>query len=356
MNTMRPRQRRTRTSRLSAPLIALLLAACGGGGGEGGPAAGGGTSPVGGGTTAGDGAADTPAAGTTGMRVKRIRFDLDNNGVADGVKEFAYDAAGFLVSEEYVYTGDGTPDADLLSSVGLTLNFTGKDDEDERITYEYDANGRLQKWSATSASGTQGFTYTYDALDRVTQADMGGVRYDISYTGSELSAYDGFIGTSATPFTRNTLTYDGAGRVARATGLDTRSGLETHIDFTFRADGAIVSRHQTSPDIPGFFGTFDFAYGSSMEPVAVTQTSSVSGALRVDNSLDAAGRGIRSEFDMFADGTVDAAIDIEWESGKCESVLFWAPGTIVSGSAAADVPFGAGTGYAYLAGCRHAGF
>lgn len=80
-------------------------------------------------------------------RVSKI-YTQDKNGIDMGLTELKYDANGFLINPEHQY---------IYDKYGRVIY----ENNDEKITYEYDSKGYLVKRVETDYRGTVVFTYSY---------------------------------------------------------------------------------------------------------------------------------------------------------------------------------------------------
>lgn len=337
-----------------------------------------------------------------GRRVAKMIYDWDNNGITDAVRTYSYDASGRLVREEYVYVGDGTPDADLFSA-GMTLT-NGTDVEDESIEYGYDALGRLVTMRIAGPSSVSDSTYTYEAgrlvgaedvvvyqgstvvlnddndelfaqlrslypnmseeeLQRLvdslvfepvqieTPGGSGTVRWSLSYSNNRLSSFRMEVADSSIS-AFNELFYDSSNRVVSR--VETTDGRVTTYDYGYDSVGRF-STTDTYNAGPRWVSSDVLTYGGSNEADTWLITSSLSRSLLVKNSFDRDGKIVREDYDIDNDGSTDLNVTIEWESASCRRTVFWAGGAWATGDLQLPPPFGPASGFVYLPGCGAAG-
>lgn len=132
-------------------------------------------------------------------RVKRVDFDLDNNGVIDAYTEISYDDSGRHMGSLYRYQGDSFPDA---TSVAGSLAVGIPDPGMSEITSisQYDTVGRLLSARSTIHSSVIGFVdvlfeydYNQDLVIKKTQKQfnengtaMEPIDFDYNYTDGYL--------------------------------------------------------------------------------------------------------------------------------------------------------------------------
>ncbi len=307
----------------------------------------------------------TPAVAQYTHRLTRVVYDFDANGVADADSNLVYDPAGRVVSSDYTYFGDGTPD--LFNTV---------DDEisQEDSLFGYDASGRL-----TSGNVDRGFelfeTETFFVGDRFDQVFLverdgsGGVvndvRFDFGYTGGNLTEVLNRDNTDESLIFTLGISYD-------AEGLPQQSDLlSLGVDFSniFTVDdGGNVTAIDSSA---GAFGsgsatmTYLPAPSGQLEHEVWTETGTIGSLFsefpgfdyRKTYAYDGNDLRTHAEVDIGDDGSVEAIVTFEWLAASCNPVFQWAPNGRPNFSATPADPsmvpsvYVPGTGATYTENC-----
>jgi hypothetical protein len=346
-----------------------ILSACGGDGDES-PMNDSGTDNTNGSSTLGD--TDT---GTTNVRVSRIRYDFDNNGVFEGVREFAYGSDGKILEERYTYSDDGTEDLPLFSSA--LSDYAAMDRMDETVTYTYDADGRLQTLVRVNSQTRVTSTYTFNDDNLITRVDgsiedeNGAVtsRYShaLTYTGQRLVSHTTTIDDDVMPVSKYEIRYDDAGYVVTNQVIPLQlpgdSNPTEQFNYTYLGNGRPYTITETSliDGLPDTSATstndhpfFEFGYTENNQLSYLNHIyngTTMNHTFAWLSQYDANGRQIVHQVDEGIDGTIDAIAEIEWEEGVCSSVLSWSPRAIVPDTVDLASPYKPGTGYIWLPHC-----
>ncbi|MET0028441.1 MAG: hypothetical protein ABW101_12455 [Candidatus Thiodiazotropha sp.] len=340
-------------------LLLSMLTACGGGGGgdgSGDSADDGGTDNTGDDTTPQD-----PGTGTTGYRVSRVRYDFDNNGVFEGIREFAYASDGRIMQERYTYSDDGAEDVYLA---GTLSNSIGLDPVDETIEYSYDSEGRLQTWVGYNSDFRQINTYTYNNDNLITRIDVsvedgsGAVTsqysHTLNYTGQRLTTHVMTEEGETTPILEYAISYDGAGYVLTNDQTTTQTDLVSSYAYTYLTNGRPDTVTETVSLLPDYRMSFEFGYTANNQPAYlnfITLGAGNDNRYSFEEQYDSNGRHVARQVDDLIDGSIDAVAEIEWEEGVCVAVLDWHPRTLVSDTVDTASPYIPGTGYVWLRHC-----
>lgn len=338
--------------------LIITLSACGGGGGNGDDNQADNTDT--------DNSSDEPTTGDTdndgtNRRVTRVRYDFDNNGVYEGVREYDYNSDGKIQQERYTYSDDGTEDVDIA---GTLSNSIGLDQLDETINYTYDDDNRLQTWVGFTSETRITRTYHYNDSNLITRIDVlvqdgsGAVtsrnNFTLSYSGQRLIEYDWTLEDQMKPTQEYTLTYDNDGYIIQNVQTTARSDQVSTITYTYLNNGRPETITDTIPTLPGYLQTTEFGYNQNNQPSYINSTSeSVLGSNRSSfiEEYDGDGIHITRQLDNSIDGNIDAIAEIEWESGACAPVLDWHPRVILSDAVDTSSPYRTGTGYVWLRHC-----
>ncbi len=337
----------------------LVLSACGGGG-TGSPADDSATNESNTDNSDGDNTSGDADNGATHMRVARVRYDFDNNGVFEGTREYEYDTNGRIVQERYTYVDDGTPD---ISLAGTLSNSVGLDPLDETVTYAYDADGRLQTWTGRTSETRQTLTYTFDNDDLITRVDAsvedgsGAVtsryHHTLTYSGQRLVGHTMTVDGQVSPMQEYEIGYDASGYVVSNRQTNTDTGLVSLYAYTYLSNGRPDTITDTVSSLPSYLMTFEFGYDASDRPAYLHFLSQGISTNRfsIEEQYDGNGRHIARHIDEQLDGTMDATAQIEWEDGPCSQVLTWYPRAVVTDHADPASPYLPGTGYVILPHC-----
>jgi YD repeat-containing protein len=341
---------------LVSVFLLMILSACGGGGGGGGSEG----DPTDNGDT--DNTDDgSPDSGTTNLRVSRVRYDFDNNGVFEGVREFAYGTDGRIMQERYTYSDDGTEDVYLA---GTLSNSIGLDPVDETIDYTYDTEGRLQTWVGYNSETRQTSRYSYDDNDLLTRVDVtiedgtGAVTsqysHRLTYSGQQLVAHNMTLTGETTPLFENAIVYDDAGYVIENNQTTTQNGIVSHYAYTYLTNARPDTITETVSALPDYRMTFEFGYTGDNQPSYLNFLSEGPGndnRYSFEEQYDSDGRHVARQVDDLIDGSIDAVAEIEWEEGSCTPVLDWHPRTVTADTVDTRSPYIPGTGYVWLSHC-----
>ncbi|MET0050956.1 MAG: hypothetical protein ABW095_07720 [Candidatus Thiodiazotropha sp.] len=342
----------------------LLMPACGGGGGGGGGGDEQGSTdsedPV---VDDGDGTSDETGSGGTGSRVSRVRFDFDNNGVFEGVREYEYASDGKIIQERYTYTDDGTADVELGNALTLS-NSIDVDSVDETVSYAYDSEGRLQTWVGYNNETRQTCRYTYNADDLITRIDVtiedgsGAItsqyQHALSYSGQRLVEHTMTMDGETSPTLEFAIVYDAAGYVIENNMTTTQSGLVSRYAYTYLANDRTDTITDTVPTLSAYRMAFEFGYNVDDQPAYlnfITEGTGNDSRYSFVEQYDADGRHVTRQVDDRIDGTIDAVVEIEWEEMACVPVLDWHPRTLVPDPVDSTSPYKPGTGYVWLRHC-----
>ncbi|MGD8843270.1 MAG: RHS repeat-associated core domain-containing protein [Gammaproteobacteria bacterium] len=186
---------------------------------------------------------------------------------ADATTRYGYDVAARLTSVTDPIDGTTTYAYDDLGNL-----VSGTSPDTGATTYQYDAAGNLiQKTTAVGSADQQVFTYTYDALNRLTALDAPGTDGDIAYT------YDSCA--------------NGVGRLCSAT----QNGVVA--DYAYNAIGDVIA-HQ--------------GVGYAYDAAGRVQTITYPSGAELVYQYDAAGQVSRVELN--ADGSTAVLADaIQYE-------------------------------------------
>ncbi len=297
----------------------------------------------------------TATPSTSARRIKRLRYDLDNNGVDDAVREFSYDANGRVTAETYTYTDDGTPD-NSFSTVSIDI-----DDVSSDISYRYDAAGHLLNWSMDSDGEEDlsiSYTYQGDLISTAVltvspSSEVTEIRAELEYSGGRLTGYDAYLNGSSDPAQSYLLKYRADGRVAE---LITTPIGDNHLpvaSYSYRSDGTVDVILENDLTEPAYSSSYDYLYDTTGRPSGIA----LDGGFYLMRALfDADGTNTGIEIDDGIDGSIEAHIEIEWEAATCTRVLVWSPNALTNGYHGPGAPFLPGTGYAYAQTCEDAYF
>ncbi|MES9943038.1 MAG: hypothetical protein ABW104_18260 [Candidatus Thiodiazotropha sp. 6PLUC2] len=334
-----------------------ILPACGGGGGGGDETP---TDDNSSDNTDDGSTTDDTDSGQTNIRVSRIRYDFDNNGVFEGTREYTYDTDGRIIEERYSYIDDGTEDTELA---GTLSNSIALDPIDETITYTYDADGRLQTWVGVTSESRDTSIYTFNDDNLITQVDVtmedetGAVTsqysHTLSYSEQRLIRHTMTLDNEVTPMQEYEIGYDDSGYVITNQQTMTSSNQVSHQTYTYLTNGRPNTIVDTSPSLPDYRRTYEFGYTANNQPAYM---NNIAEGIFSDRygwlfQYDDNGQKITTQIDEAIDGTIDAVAEIEWEEGVCTSVLSWYPRTIVTDTVDLSSPYKPGTGYVWLPHC-----
>ncbi len=293
-------------------ILAGILSACGGGGGGGN----GNNNPGPGG--------NTPPPTNTIMRPVVIEFDYDNNGTVDATSTLSYDAQGRLTLEEYVNTGDGTPDQfDLYDHPQVTNE------------YSYNADGRLLVHKRIVPDNTVEYTHQYDAAGNVTRIDVvttsiiGTVNTYMlfTYNGNQAQQFDIYLTSDDSLLLTEQYSYDMQGRVTQDMGIFPAGGAGYVRQFTWDAENRL-DLYEFDGDANGDFEiSYDYVFNAQGKLSQRVNTNTVQPdpaefdnfteffTYNADNQIDIV------EYDNNNDGSLDATARIaQRESGPCTAV------------------------------------
>jgi len=268
-------------------------------------------------------------------------YDFDNNGVAEGVTEYSYDSAGRLVSERYAYADDGVPDTDFATfSLGVP---SGAAASNQVTTYTYDGDGNLASMEIVNDAETITGVYAHGADGRYLTADYDTFAHEVTYDSDRVDHVDTMVGGSAVQgFDYSYL----AGQVSRVTWTQPGSAAETYDDFEWYADGWIKSI-TTTTNTSSVITYRTFTYDSG-KPTKRLNTRS-DGTDTYSWTNDYGSSGYVTRIDLEDDGSVEATVTVEFETGECVDVWFWGNLAEPNFAGPGTAPFIAGSGYAKLA-------
>jgi len=332
--------------------ISTLVIACGSGGSGDNTDTGGNNS----------GNSGSGGGSTTASRPARIHYDFDNNGIFEGLREFSYDSSGRVSMERYTYTDDGTTDVDLKTFT-LANSLVNSDAVPESTDYSYSVDGLLETEVISGPSGRETTNYTYrddklvSSVHSVIEDNTGAVTADIStpltYTDTRLDSFSINIAGQSEPFLRYDFNYGNTGLLDSV--IQTMlSGIQVLQNFSWRPDGKIdLITYEFLNSQEGIIQTVDYEYDSAGKLIARTTISDdPDEQSRLIFSYDNNNRMTGMEVDLGSDGSVEAKLSMEWESGPCLPVMAWAAGGEPNFKADPNSLYMAGTGYIRIDDCK----
>lgn len=332
--------------------ISALVIACGSGGSDDNTDTGGNNS----------GNSGSGGGSNTSSRLARIRYDFDNNGVFEGLREFTYDSSGRVSMERYTYNDDGTTDVDLKSFT-LANSLVNSDTVPESTDYSYTADGLLEAEVISGPSGRETTNYAYrsdklvGSVHTVKEDNTGAVTADIStaltYTDTRLDSFSINIAGQSEPFLRYDFNYGGTGLLDYV--IQTMSsGIQVQQNFSWRADGKIdLITFELLNSQAGIILTVDYEYDSAGKLLARKSISDdPDEQYQWLFSYDSSNRMTGMEVDLGSDGSVEAQLSMEWESGPCLPVIAWTEGGEPNFKADPNSLYLAGTGYVRIDNCE----
>lgn len=341
-------------------LAATLAVGCGGGGSSGGDEPPGDDTPGdGGGDGAGD-PGDDPGDGEPGIaseRIATVRYDLDNNGVFEGVRQFSYDTEGRLVREQYTYTDDGEEDADFVS-----FSLSSDDDANSVLEYSYGTDGRLETIRQTQADGRYIDT-TYDWNDdgwlntstQMIYSAAGALQFatqqHLEHNGSRLVKVEEYLPNEPDPESTITFFYDGSDPLPVASE-DSRSDVRTDITWTGFGKPDAFARSGLNSDLTS---STDLIYDARERLVERRFTSSFNPSVNFytwffEYSGDQDRPSVQL-IDMQSDGTIEARLEFETETAICQQVVAFLWGAESAEEPDELAPYVPGTGYVHISQC-----
>lgn len=293
---------------------------------------------------------------TGNRRILRLNYDLDNNGIIDSVRSFNYDSDGRIVAEDYVYSGDGTPDTNFgsFSIDGPAYN--------QSVTYSYNSAGLLNVWSTTQQGSRTDMVYDYgadaltDQLALDTYNSSGALIdhsvFNLSYTAGSLTGWEFRLGDN-TLIQSNALTYSISTQVQSDLLTQTLGGAQSLFEYTTSATGKIDLIHTSNPESGStFFNDVDFVYDTADRLVSrVTTSSKTADNYRWNYAYDSNDELTTKQIDLASNGTIEATITAEWEDGACRTVFSWAPRAEANFVASATIPYAPSSGYVVIPVC-----
>lgn len=338
-----------------ALLVALFTSGCGGGGGgsdDGDINTG---SDVTSGTDQTDDSADSDTTSdvTEGLRVARMRYDYDNNGVYEGLSEFFYDSNGRIEEERYSYIDDGLEDQHIP---GTIQSWLGREDLDNTVTYTYDANGLMQTWVVRDSELSATTTYAYDAndllvrVDKVTGGSGGDVRsstyHSLEYTGQQLTRHTHHNSADDTLLFTYEIGYDPAGYIDTTRMTSNPPGLDMLYSPNYLANGLIDSVEVANPT-----STYMGLICSYNDLGQRTLSDVGQGGFGFEYIYGNNGKVSEVRSDAAQDGSVDTVVAVEWEQGVCEPVPLWNAMAHACTLIDPTSPYQPGAGYLYTGHC-----
>ena len=298
-------------------------------------------------------------------RLTRVVYDFDNNGNPDADLNIGYDAAGFVVSTDYTYFGDGTEDL-----------FNTEDDDtiQEDGVFVHDGNGLL--FQVDLDRGTESFdndvTFTngrFDRIDSITR-DAGGVvtsdvYFDFSYVGDDVVQIAGRQTSDNALINTLNLTYGTDGLPETYDLISAGVSIFNTLDFDTAGNFISVSS-TASGGFGSGTGTLTYLPGSGqLETEVWTQTGFVGSLLSEfpgENytkhyTYDGADLLLTEEVDIDSDSSVEAVLSFEWTLGTCNPSFQWAPNGQPNFSSMPSQPsmvpdaYVPGTGATYFRNC-----
>lgn len=271
-----------------------------------------------------------PPAAAFNRRVRSMRYDFDNNGVFEGTETYSYNSTGKVIGSTWTYIDDGATDADLVSfdlrsSIGAGGNETG--------TFSYDVDGRLERWTTQAAAARSELNFrwrTNGTLDTATFDDFSGsgalvsrLNFATTYADGRLASWEATL--QDTPiFSQELALVHGGGGVLESDTLTTNpGGTQERRDLTW-AGGRLSEIRTFNPSAPTAslaITSFEFTGGRPSGRLHVGQSQTYSW----NYAYDASGLLEHKRVDLNDDGSIEAAVAIEWEEGLCALVTFWAP-------------------------------
>jgi YD repeat-containing protein len=283
------------------------------------------------------------------QRVVRMSYDLDNNGTNEVVVNVSYDDLGRVKQEQSAYTSDGVADAPL-DDYGFNIVST---DPTHLVSYGYNAQGLVGSY----ADGAFSVNYTYDSAGLLTQSIAAvpmPMITDLQVVSGRLEAYKSTIPDIGAPAQQNTvLTYDSQGRVATSTTISGVSGTPNVTTFTWRSDGLVekVARRLSGVAAPADFVSDEVTtYDIKGRPDTVVHTVKKSGLLKTYKVTYDYVANLQ-QIDLGNDGSIDAVVKVETESGACRAVYLWFANTLPNFSNLDPVPYRPGSGYGKVPFC-----
>ncbi len=243
-----------------------------------------------------------------------VSYDHDNNGVADAVETYTYDASGRPTRMQYVHTGDGTAD-----------KFAPYPAQNKRTEFTYDGAGRITQWLDVQGGDRTSFAFTLDNANHPISAT-----FDAQPAGQSP-----MTGSLAFTWVNNQLRQMvqtlGGGQSITNYGYDVSSrriqesspGLNGGADlvtstYTWNSDSTLASVFK-AVDGDGINARYTMRYflGRQFDTV---KTVNGQAAYTVTFTHDAQGRLTKASFDAGSNGSVDAVWTITWEDGACTPI------------------------------------
>jgi len=272
-------------------------------------------------------------------RIKTMRIDFDNNGIAESVTSFAYNSDGTLEVMNNIYTDDGAADAQFnafpwglprvdeetvvtYNSAGLIESlYTTRDDLAYEFVYDWISSGKIN----TSISKN------YDTAGQL----VGQIDMTVNYTTADLVST--VEGVSVFPVSTDTqkldyvLSYDGSGAVE--SNLQTITSVfngvsyvqQTDRQYTWNADGRIGQIRELDPD-PNRDYESNRHYTYTGERLVEIRNDTPRGLFVWDLSYDADGLLSSFSMDINDDDVIDANVELEWQDGTCVEQIVFGPG------------------------------
>jgi len=272
-------------------------------------------------------------------RIKVMRVDFDNNGIAESVTNFSYNSNGTLDTMNSIYTDDGIADADFNAFPW------GLPKEDEEIAMFYNNQGLVESLYTTRDNLAYDVVYDWisagklntsigknydDAGQLTSQIDMT-VNYsaaDLVSTVDGISVFPVSVDTTELEFV---LSYDGTGAVA--SNLQTITSVINGITYIqqlnraydWSADGRISHIREYNPDPDHDYEVNrHFTY---IEGRLVKISNDTSKGLFVWHLFyNANGLLTGHSMDIGNDDNYEASVELEWEVGACQEKIIFGPG------------------------------
>lgn len=287
-----------------------------------------------------------------GSRVANIFYDLDNNGVYEGNRRFRYDIEGRVIAEDYTYVDDTIEDADFgRFSIGAPA-------WDETTLYTYNADGTISFMSVADSTWLTEFRYEYDANRNVEKQFLNffkngnleqSISYEMTNNNNQLIRWDLYMSPSISSYQSDELTLNANGQIEKDVLTQTQGGKKVESSYTYNSLGKILNIQR----IDGFYqNNIDFEYDANNRIVArISRADAKNTAYRWIYYYNASGHQSEWLIDLLDDGSTQAKVRIEYESGPCKPVFIWAPRSEPNFIASPNLPYAPGSGYAQVPVC-----
>lgn len=298
------------------------------------------------------------------MRVTRVRYDFDNNGIFEGERVYNYDTSGRIASVDYTYTSDGVTDTDFRSfSIAPKIN--------EQVDVVYGADGRVQRWLTDSTASAAEFAYVWRSDGRLDDATLTitakaqslTVVQDLAFSYNTGNLLAQWVQTGSVAGTNTTITtglsYTGSvlssdlGTTAFTTSTGQSGSSQDRHEYTWTASGKLDLVRVTVPTNPAYLSRDDYQYDANDRLSAHVHlpndpADNATWRYLYDGSSD---RVTTWTIDMASNGSTEARMEIEWESGACQVAYAWAPRARPNFVATGHAPHVPGTGIFVFSPC-----